>query len=120
MLMPTHTRVLVHDVPALLGDIVRGAIAREPQIDLLADSPGAADCLEWCRPEPDVVVVSTTNINSLMHVDGWLRRWPHARIVVIEVSGRETVIYELRPRARQLGALSPQQLVSVIRDPPQD
>jgi hypothetical protein len=118
--MPTHTRVLVHDVPTLLGDIVRGAIAQEPQLELLAESPTGADHIQWCRPEPDVVVASTANIRLPLNVGMWLSRWPRARIVVIEVSGRQTVMYELRPRAIQLGALSPEQLVSVIRDPPLD
>jgi hypothetical protein len=115
-LMPTHLRVLVSDVSPMLGDIVRDAIAREPALELLP-AIGDSDIHEWRRTDPDVIILSTPDIQQLSSVGDWLNRCPRARIVVIETSGREAVLYELQPSMTPLGALSPEQLIAVIRDP---
>jgi hypothetical protein len=111
----TVTRVLLHEIPAMLHDIVRSAIASQPDMALLRQIPAAGTPDEWRRPEPDVVIVSTRNINEVSIAD-WLNRWPRARLLAIEISGRETVMYELRTHATPLGALSPDQLVARIRE----
>ena len=100
----------------MLGDIVRDAIAREPALELLPMAE-STNVHEWRRTDPDVIVVSTPDIQRLSHVGHWLNRCPRARIVVIETSGREAVMYELQPYATPLGALSPEQLIAVIRNP---
>lgn len=111
----TVTRVLLHEIPAMLHDIVRNAIASQPDMALLRQMATVGDSDEWQRPEPDVVIVSTRNINKVSVAD-WLNRWPRARLLVIEISGRDSVIYELRPHATPLGPLTPHQLVVQIRE----
>lgn len=99
----------------MLHDIIRSAIASQPDMALLRHIPHIGPSEEWRRPEPDVVIVSTRNINDL-NVADWLNRWPRARLLAIEISGRETVMYELRTHATSLGALTPDQLVARIRE----
>lgn len=118
--MAHHIRVLLQDVPAMLGAIVRAALADHPDIELMTEAPGGNDPEQWRRRGPDVVVVSTPSVQKLTNVGEYLNRWPRARIVVIEVSGRDSTMYELRPRATSLGALSPDQLVRVIRHSPDE
>jgi hypothetical protein len=112
--MIAPTRVLIQDVPAMLRDIVHEAIASQPDMMLLREAlPEGVQ--HWRRPDPDVVIVATENIKDESGLAEWLNRWPRARLLVIEVSGRESVIYELRPHATPLGAISPDELVAMIR-----
>lgn len=99
----------------MLGDIVRTVVESQPDMTLLRDSFRSADPASWRRPDPDVVVLSTEHIDTALNVSESLNRWPGARILVIEVSGEHTMLYELRPHATPLGALSPEQLVQTIR-----
>ena len=103
----------------MLLEIVQTVIANQPDMTLLRElPPTGAD--RWRRPEPDVVVVSTQDINDVSGLAEWLNRWPRARLLVLEISGRETVMYELRPHATALGALSPDQLADMIRRAAED
>lgn len=99
----------------MLGDILRSVIANQPDMTLLEEQQDDARLGWWRRPDPDVVVLSTDNIQRLSSVADSFGRWPRARILVIEVSGRQTVLYELRPYATSLGELSPEQLAESIR-----
>jgi chemotaxis response regulator CheB len=112
--MTAGIRVLLFDLPAMLRDILENAIARQPDMTLLREGRRAGAVEQWLRPEPDVVIVSTSNIEDA-DVPACLSRWPGARVVVIETSGRDSVMYELRPHATRLGALSPDQLVTTLR-----
>lgn len=112
--MNASTRVLLQEIPAMLRAIIQEVIASQPDIELLPEIPRVGAVTAWRRAEPDVVVVATTDINDVSVAD-CLNRWPRARLLVIELSGRETVLHELLPHATLLGALSPDQLVATIR-----
>lgn len=112
--MSASTRVLLQEIPAMLRAIIDEGIASQPDIELLPEIPRGSTADGWRRAEPDVVVVATTHIDDVSVAD-WLNRWPRVRLLVIEISGRETVLYELLPRATSLGALSPDQLVAAVR-----
>jgi hypothetical protein len=111
----SRIRVLVHDMPAMLRDILRGVIAKEPDMELL----GRTSLLQRPRRslpgEPDVVVGSTADQQNPAGAEEWLQKWPRARVLLVSPSGRESVLYELRPHATPLGELSPPELVRVIR-----
>jgi DNA-binding NarL/FixJ family response regulator len=113
--MTASTRVMVQNIPPMLRDIVRSVVASAPDMMLLSEHSGTGTAYSWRRPEPDVVIVSTEDINDISSTIECFSRWPRARVLVIEVTGRETVLYELRPHATPLGALSPDQLVATIR-----
>lgn len=112
--MVTRLRVLVREMPPLLHDIVTGTISNQTDMELVAE-PAPSRERRRTRSEPDVVVLATPNIEESSSAGECLRRWPRARILVIETSGRRSVMYELRPHATPLGELSPRQLVDVIR-----
>lgn len=117
--MIAPTRVLVQGVPAMLRDIVHKVIASQPDMMLLRDTPPGR-VQHWRRPDPDVVIVATENIKDESGLAEWLNRWPRARLLVIEASGRETVMYELRPHAIPRGAVSPEELAAMIRQSVED
>jgi DNA-binding NarL/FixJ family response regulator len=108
-------RILLVDVPAMLRDILENVIARQPDMMLLRDTRRAGAPEHWRRPEPDAVIVATRNIGDVDVAD-CLNRWARSCVVVIETSGRDSVMYELKPHTTPLGALSPDQLVSTIRE----
>lgn len=104
----------------MLGAIVRAAVTSDPDLELLTEVPSGLDAEHWRRRDPDVVVLSTPGGEDRGNVGEWLNRWPRVRVLVIDVSGRDTTMYELRPRATSLGALSAEQLVHVIRHEPDE
>jgi hypothetical protein len=114
--MAVCTRVVIQNTPAMLRDIVQNVLATQPDIVLLQALPPAVPLSRWRQSEPDVVVAFTHDINDGTSIADCLNRWPRARILMIEITGREVVLHELRPHATPLGALSPEQLVSVIRE----
>jgi hypothetical protein len=106
---------MVERMPRMLRDIIENAIAQAPDMELLPPRPAARRRPRARATDPDVVVVATPRLESFQLREQWLEEWPRARILVVETSGRRSVIYELRPHATPLGELSPAQLVEVIR-----
>lgn len=113
--MRSRIRVLIHDMPAMLRDIVQGVVANEPDMELLGITSQVHRPLRHRRGQPDVVVGSTIEDQNARSAKEWLWKWPHARVLLVSPSGRESVLYELRPHATSLGELSPPELVRVIR-----
>jgi DNA-binding NarL/FixJ family response regulator len=109
-------RVLVRDLPPLLRDIVEDAVGSQDDMEILTDrtivQPGHAE-----KPAgPDVIVTATADIDqSEAAAADWLRWRPESRVLVIETTGRRSVMYEMRPHAVRIGDLSRDQLVEVIR-----
>lgn len=99
----------------MLRDIIENAIAQASDLELLPPGAAVRRRTRDRATEPDVVVVSMPRIEGSQAGREWLEEWPHARVLVIETSGRRSVIFELRPHATPLGELSPSQIVDVIR-----
>lgn len=103
---------MVRDMPPMLRDILEKTIAGQ------ADMRSIADTTAPPRPEtpaPDVVLVGAAGASDASAHVTLLGRWPAARIIAIDVSGRHTSMYEMRPYRTDLGALSSDDLVDVIR-----
>jgi DNA-binding NarL/FixJ family response regulator len=105
-------RVVLLEMPQMLRDILKTTIGRQPDIELIDEAP---DDAETQRAIPHVVLVSTESPSDADGTSTLLSRWPRARIIAIEVSGRQASLYELRPCKMELGQLSPTELLEGIR-----
>ena len=103
-------------MPPLLRDIIRDAIAREPDLDVVAECgvAGLREVVE--RDEPDFVIVgpgaTSETVRSVVGAGCGMRA------LEVRSDGKESVLYELRPHRVSLGEISPDMLVETIRAVP--
>jgi hypothetical protein len=101
----------------LLREIVREAIVREPDLELVAehDEIDVRSAVEL--DDPDFIIVGENaaangNVRSLVGGGRGLRA------LEVQSDGRESVLYELRPHRISLGEISSDTLVRAIRAVP--
>jgi DNA-binding NarL/FixJ family response regulator len=111
-----NIRVLIRDAPKMLRDILAQAISGEPDMEVIAEPPVSTQALGRTPPWPDVLIVGATSDGAPGdQVSDLLAEWPASRVLIISPRGHSVVMYELVPDARDLGELSPSQLVEAIR-----
>jgi hypothetical protein len=102
----------------LLREIVRETVAREPDLDLVAEyeaDVAVRACVE--RDDADFVIVGSgatehAAVRSLVAANR------SVRALELHSDGKESVLYELRPHRVPLGELSPETLLETIRAMP--
>jgi DNA-binding NarL/FixJ family response regulator len=110
-----RTRIVLIDMPPLLREIVRDAVAREPDLELVAeleDGPGVAAALE--HDGADFVIVGS-DAAAAGQVSALVAAQRGLRALELRADGRESVLYELRPHRVPLGEISAETLVRTIR-----
>ena len=106
---------MVTRVPPMLRDIIVDAIAKEPDMEIMAAPGERTPRPRVWHEEPNVIVLGTPQIDQSQEAERCLAEWPHSRVLLVETSGRLSVMYELRTHRTPLGELSLQQLVEAIR-----
>ncbi len=105
-------RVLLLEVPQLL----RGFLERE--IRIRSDCRLLKSTTDALEPErdgfPDVVVLGLSAPDDWTLVPGLFARWPSAQVMTVTQTGEEATVWEMRPRPRSLGQMSPEQIVSEL------
>ena len=101
----------------LLREIVREAIVREPDLDLVAEHDGADVRRAVEQDDPDFIIVGEDaaveqDVRALVGSGRGLRA------LEVQSDGRESVLYELRPHRISLGEISADTLVRAIRAAP--
>lgn len=104
--------VLVQDVPRMLHDIVVDAISTQSDVDVIDQ--------ESLGISPDVAIVGSSNPDNAARPGQLLSRWPRCRVLMIAMSGRTAVLYEMQPRKHSLGELTMERLIDAIRTVPGD
>jgi chemotaxis response regulator CheB len=112
-----HTRIVLIDMAPLLREIVREAIVREPDLDIVAehDEIDVRSAVELDDPDFIIVgedVAAHQDVRRLVGVHRGLRA------LEVQSDGRESVLYELRPHRIALGEVSSDTLVRAIRAVP--
>jgi len=112
-----RTRIVLIDMPPLLRDIVREAIRREPDLDIVAehDEIDVRSAVEL--DDPDFIIVgedaaAQQDVRMLVGARRGLRA------LEVQSDGRDSVLYELRPHRISLGEVSSDTLVRAIRAVP--
>jgi DNA-binding NarL/FixJ family response regulator len=112
------TRIVLIDMSPLLREIVRETLAREPDLDVVAEHEADADVRAAVeRESADFVIVGSdagadAAVRSLVAADRGVRA------LELRADGRDSVLYELRPHRVALGEISPETLLRTIRTAP--
>lgn len=109
-------RVLLVDMPQLMRDIIAGVVRAEPDLELVGEIEAAETLPTRARRmRPDLVIAGATPTLASVTRE-LLADYPRLRIIEVEAEGRRGSLYELSPRRRKLGELSPESLVAVARE----
>jgi DNA-binding NarL/FixJ family response regulator len=106
-------KVLLHNMPPLVRDIVAAAICQQPDMEII--DAASIDVPPILRNAPDVAVVGTDGLEETIDPVELLLRWPRSRIVVMPISGANAVMWALHPERTTLEEMSPKRLIDVIR-----
>jgi DNA-binding NarL/FixJ family response regulator len=114
-----RTRIVLVDMPPLLREIVRDTLAREPDLDVVAEHEADVD-VRGAVGETDVdfLIVGAEATTARMGVASLVGAQRGIRAIEVQSDGRESVLYELRPHRVSLGEMSPETLLRTIRTPP--
>ncbi len=103
-------------LPRLLRDTLAQTILAEHDLDLVGEVDNLDQMPELVTgTHADVVLVGCDQRDAEQASARLATEAPHARMLAITESGRETVLFELCPRRVELGNLSPDELLAVIR-----
>jgi hypothetical protein len=107
--------VLVAEMPRVEMDLVRGFIARVPDIasHALADYPSLDEAVRQTRPDVILVDIGAGPLPR-RYLDA-LRQYAGLKVLTIEAEGRHGALVEMRPQRVALEELSPARLIDAIR-----
>jgi hypothetical protein len=107
------TQIILVNMPQMLRDIVRTVVSDEPDLEIVDeyDDPEAYQTIDI--GEPYVFITSLRDVGAA--VDRFFGAGTKNCVLAISADGSETTLYELRPRVRSLGEISPTMLVAAIR-----
>ena len=101
----------------LLRDIVRQAIVREPDLELVAEHDDVDVRTVVELDDPDFIIVGE-EAASVQDVRSLVGSGRGVRALEVQSDGRESVLFELRPHRIALGEISSDTLVRAIRAVP--
>jgi hypothetical protein len=108
-------RVLLLEVPPLLRGILEHTIKCDPECELENQVLGGVLQGVEEEPKPDMVILGLTAASDVTLVPAIFARWPQAQIMTVMQTGHEAALYELHPRRRALGEISPAQMLERLR-----
>ena len=108
-------RVLLAELPGMLGDIIRKLLASEKDIEVVGEM-AAEELLEFMgQTRADVVILGLEDSELPAIGNQLFSEHPAVRVLGVAGDGRSTFLYELRPYKVPLGEVSPKALVTAIR-----
>jgi len=107
-------RIVLLDMPRLLRDIIKDALAGEPRVKLVGEFPTGVTPLAAATEGDADIVIAGASADTGADADALLTVRPHARLLVVSAVGRMAALWELRPHRIELGELSPTGLLSVV------
>jgi DNA-binding NarL/FixJ family response regulator len=112
-------RIVMAEIPRMTRDIVRETVANEPDMILVGEYSERAAFLESLAADgADVVIFGTSEPGDSALPRQFFLTSPHIKVLMLAISGRSAVMYELRPHTTTLGDVSPQRLLEAIRSHP--
>lgn len=104
-------RLYLAELPPLLADIVRGAVASAAGIEVVGEgrTSDAGSC------DADVVLAEAAGAALPAPLDHLLFRNPRMRLLTLSPDGRTAALWRLVPERRALEEASPRSLVEALR-----
>ena len=109
-------RIVLIDMPPLLRDIVRNAIAGEAGLDVVSERALAELQASVAEDDPDFVIAGSEAASQAVRT--LVRGRCRLRALEVHDDGKECILYELRPHREALGEISRQKLVETVRAVP--
>ena len=113
--MKEPMRVLLLEVPQLLRGILEHTIEQQSDCELLKGARHDSGLGAKRTESPDVVILGVTAAEDTTLVPALFARWPWAQVMTVMQAGDEATVYELRPRRRVMGQMSPDEIVAALR-----
>ena len=105
-------------MPLLLREIVRETLAREPDLDIVAEHDASADLRAAVERDGAHFVIVGSEATADAAVHSLVAADLGVRALEVQSDGKESVLYELRPHRVPLGEISPETLLRTIRAAP--
>jgi len=100
----------------MLGDIVREIVDAQPDMQVVGRLVDARELVRTAiATDADFVVLGLEDGRLPGSCDQLLELDPAIRVLAVDGDGRRSFVYQLEPRMRPLGELSPDALVAAIR-----
>jgi DNA-binding NarL/FixJ family response regulator len=110
-----HIRVLMSGMPRILRDIVAQLITEQPDMHVVgtfADDVGLDTLTDL---QPDVIVIGSDGVGVPALCRGLVQQRPALKVLAVQMDGRRTWLYEMRPHQTLIGEISPATLLDTIR-----
>jgi hypothetical protein len=111
----SFVRIVLVGMPVLLRNITRDVIEAQPWAEVAGEYDAPVPLVEAVRLSGANVVVVGDAPDVEGQATALLRHARQVGVQAISDDGRETVLYELTPKKRHLGEVSPERLVDAIR-----
>jgi DNA-binding NarL/FixJ family response regulator len=108
-------RVILIGLAQMLREIVTQAVGREPDIEIVRNYPPTVDLATAVTESKASVVIASAAACDPSTVRRALGKSPQVKIVSISDDAQQIALYEFAVRRRNLGDLSPAQLLAAIR-----
>ena len=107
-------RIVLAEMPRLLRDIVRDAVASQADTELVGDFRARNELFRAIQGVDVVIVGAGQPDDSALALEVF-RMSPCTRVLIVAVSGRSAIMWQLRPHKAPLGEVSAESLVRAIR-----
>jgi DNA-binding NarL/FixJ family response regulator len=109
-------RILLGEMPRMMREIVEPAVATQADMQVVgAVSARETLASEVGRTRAEVVIVGLDSAPQVPSYEAVLYAHPHLKMLAVVDSGREALLYELRPHTVPLGQVSVAGLLDAIR-----
>lgn len=115
--MATRTRVLLWDMSTMMHDIILQLLTRESDFQVATPTDKTSTLLDASKKYmPDIIVTSLGEDGANTTYTDLLLECPRVKVLDVRSDGRKGYLYELRPERKLLGEVSPESLVTAIRE----
>jgi DNA-binding NarL/FixJ family response regulator len=110
-------RIVLAELPRMLRDIVRAAVEVQDDMRIVSEAGGSeATRVLAARGDVDVVITGLADGELPSAYASLLYDRPDLKVLALTGDARQIALFELRPHRIDLGDVSPDGLVSAIRD----